>query len=225
MIEYKLVREKRKTLGIYITEDARVIVKVPQNISKEMIEKFILKKADWIERYRIQRQMILSQEPKYNLKYGGEILLLGEAIPVLKMSEKGMRLSEEALYVQDNADFEKSIKIFGKLIKDFAKEYFSIRLDYYGGIMGLSGYSLRVNKAKKQWGSCNTKKIISLSLRLIGADKELIDYVIVHELAHLVYMNHQSEFWALVERVIPDYKLRRKRLKIYQEKIASETLI
>ncbi|MDR2568929.1 MAG: M48 family metallopeptidase, partial [Oscillospiraceae bacterium] len=72
------------------------------------------------------------------------------------------------------------------------------------------------------WGSCSAKKSLNFSWRLIMADEDVIDYVVVHELAHLIEMNHSVRFWAVVERVLPDYRERQKWLRELQRKLNVE---
>jgi predicted metal-dependent hydrolase len=79
--------------------------------------------------------------------------------------------------------------------------------------MGLSYKELRIKKLKSRWGSCDSLRRITLNRELIKIEKELIDYVVVHELAHLVHMNHSKEFHALVAHYLPQAHPLRKRLK------------
>ena len=78
--------------------------------------------------------------------------------------------------------------------------------------------SYRIRDIKYAWGSCSTKKNITLSLKLAGKERPLIEYVILHELCHLKYMNHSKDFWNLVETYMPDYKERRKKLNFEKYK-------
>ena len=80
--------------------------------------------------------------------------------------------------------------------------------------MGLKYNSVRINGAKTRFGSCSAKKNISYSYRLMAYPEEAIDYVVVHELAHLVEMNHSPRFYNVIARVLPDYKARKRLLKI-----------
>ena len=77
----------------------------------------------------------------------------------------------------------------------------------------LQSVSIRLSNARSRWGSCHTSGRISLNWRLIHLPSHLIDYVVVHELAHLVEMNHSPRFWAVVARVIPDYAARRREIR------------
>lgn len=94
---------------------------------------------------------------------------------------------------------------FIKLIQDICLEY--------SNKMNLYPKKIRIKKLKYAWGSCTSNKNVSFNGELIYFDEDVIRYVIVHELAHLKYMNHQKGFWELVEKYIPNYKKLRKRLK------------
>ena len=90
--------------------------------------------------------------------------------------------------------------------KKLAKEVFASKLEQYAKEMGVAYNSFRVKEQKTRWGSCSSKGNINLNWRLIQAPEEVIDYVIVHELAHLKYMNHSHEFWQLVSQHSANYQ-------------------
>ncbi|MGI6732002.1 MAG: M48 family metallopeptidase [Anaerovoracaceae bacterium] len=94
--------------------------------------------------------------------------------------------------------------------------YFQEKCSYYANKMGVEYEKIRVSKAKTRWGSCNSRGTLSFTYRLMFAREELIDYVIVHELAHRKEMNHSHRFWAVVEETLPDYKERRKALRDFE---------
>ena len=100
-----------------------------------------------------------------------------------------------------------------KELHEEARKYFTDKTGYFSKIMGLKYGRITITSAKTRFGSCSSKGNISYSLYLMLKDESLRDYVVVHELAHLVYMNHSKEFYSLVEKYMPDYKERRKLLK------------
>ncbi|MCL2492684.1 MAG: M48 family metallopeptidase [Clostridiales bacterium] len=103
-----------------------------------------------------------------------------------------------------------------------AKRELPARAQEWAHLMGITPASVRVGSARTRWGSCNAAGAIRLSWRLILADKEAIDYVIVHELAHLRQMNHGEAFWAIVARYAPDYKAQRVKLRALQRRLEIE---
>jgi len=95
----------------------------------------------------------------------------------------------------------------------YSQEFIQARVEYYSKLMNLEFTKLKFRKMKSRWGSCNSRREITLNTHLCRVDKELIDYVIVHELAHIKHMNHSKVFHALVEKYLLNSKLLRKKLK------------
>jgi predicted metal-dependent hydrolase len=103
--------------------------------------------------------------------------------------------------------------------KKQAEEYLILKCRYFAAVMGLRHGAVKVNGAKTRWGSCNRRGDINFTYRLLFAPEEVIDYVVVHELAHLKEMNHSAGFWSVVERTLPDYRARRKRLREFEHQV------
>lgn len=91
-------------------------------------------------------------------------------------------------------------------LKHQAKVYIPQRVEYLAKKFAKKYNKIKITSAKTRWGSCTSQKNLNFSYRLIGAEKEAIDYVIIHELAHLKYMNHSKIFWNHVWEMMPDYK-------------------
>lgn len=100
-----------------------------------------------------------------------------------------------------------------KALKEKALPYLSSRTEYFSGLMNLKYTGIKITSAKKRFGSCSGKNSICYSWRLMLYPPEAIDYVVVHELAHITYKNHGKEFYALIEKYLPDYKKYEKMLK------------
>lgn len=90
------------------------------------------------------------------------------------------------------------------------------RVDHYAGIMGIAYGRISMRNQKTRWGSCSSDGNLNFNCRLLYVPLELLDYVVVHELAHRRHMNHSAEFWQEVEKYLPDYKERKERLKQYR---------
>ena len=87
------------------------------------------------------------------------------------------------------------------------------RVEYYAGLMGVSYGRITIREQKTRWGSCSCKGNLNFNWKLMLMPPEILDYVVVHELAHRKEMNHSRDFWKIVEQVLPDYQERRKRLR------------
>lgn len=94
-----------------------------------------------------------------------------------------------------------------------AREYLPMRVDYWSGIMGLTPTGLKITSARTRFGSCSGRNSLCFSWRLMQYPPEAIDYVVVHELAHIRHHNHSPAFYALIERYMPDWRERMKPLK------------
>lgn len=87
------------------------------------------------------------------------------------------------------------------------------RVEYYAGLMGVSYGRITIREQKTRWGSCSCRGNLNFNWKLMLMPPEILDYVVVHELAHRKEMNHSRDFWKIVEQVLPDYQERRKRLR------------
>lgn len=97
--------------------------------------------------------------------------------------------------------------------KERALPYLTERTEHYSKLMGLKSVGIKITSAKKRFGSCSEKNSICYSWRLMLYPPEAIDYVVVHELAHIVHKNHGTEFYKLIAKYMPDYKEREKLLR------------
>ena len=97
-----------------------------------------------------------------------------------------------------------------KLLRKKAKEILPAKVEYYAKIMQVKPASVKINSAKKRYGSCSGTNNLNFSLYLMDKDESFIDYVVVHELAHITHHNHSKEFYKLIEQYMPDYKERTK---------------
>lgn len=111
--------------------------------------------------------------------------------------------------------------LIGKALQKEARAYLPRRLRYLADQHGFMYKKVRFGTQKGRWGSCSSSGTISLNVALMALDPNLIDYVLIHELCHTEHMNHSARFWSLVESCLPDYKLRRKRLKTEQPTVTA----
>ena len=125
-----------------------------------------------------------------------------------KMEEAG-RLAESDITDQE---WEKLQKRY----KRYARQVLLERTEYYARLMGVSYNKVTIKDMKTRWGSCSSEGNISYHWRLILAPAQVMDYIVVHELCHRKHMDHSADFWLEGERVLPDYRERRKWLKAHQ---------
>ena len=219
MPDYKLVRTGRKTLAIYIRPNGEVEVRAPRRVSIQVIERALREREDWI----LQKQRALrSQYEKrqdFILTEGSTLTLLGKEYPVIFGEAPGF---DGACFTVPVGDFVQVRSLIIQLYKKLAQEFLPERVRLYAGRTGLFPGSVRISSAVSRWGSCSGKNTLSFSWRLMMAPPAAVDYVVVHELAHIKEHNHSSQFWSLVESILPDYTEREKLLKDLQRKLSLE---
>lgn len=104
-------------------------------------------------------------------------------------------------------------------LRDQARRLIEDRLKEYSGIIGVEYNSIRIKDTKSRWGSCSSKGNLNFSWRIVMAPKEVMDYVIIHELCHLKHMNHSKEFWETVGQYMPDYEKHKDWLRVKGAKL------
>jgi len=215
-IEYKLFKERRKSLKIFI-KDGEVIVKAPNFLFKNEIDDFLEKHIDWIEK-RLKEY----QKNKKLFLEGEKFLFMGKEYPLVFRKEvetRGHKKIDEKKIVFDNAFIvnekykDKAKETLIEFFKKEAKKYIPKRVEELAKKYNLTYNLVKINSAKRRWGSCSSKKNLNFSYRLIMASKNVIDYVIIHELSHLTHMDHSKSFWTIVSKRCPNYKTQEKWLK------------
>lgn len=160
----------------------------------------------WIRKQLLHVQA--NQAVEINLE--DEVLLFGEVYSIDIHEAKKLRSYIDKLRVINKTNIQ---KCYDNFYKSYAQEYLTPRVEHFSNIMKLNYSEIKFRKMKSRWGSCSSKGVITLNTQLIKIDKELIDYIVVHELAHLTHMNHSKKFHNLVESYIPNHKELNKRLK------------
>ncbi|MCL2166184.1 MAG: M48 family metallopeptidase [Clostridiales bacterium] len=219
---YRLVRSQRKTLAIHITKEAMVEVRAPLHMSKHYIDRFVAAKKNWIESRVAKRERLRDEKAAFLLRYGDTVWLCGKPYPIVagEGENPGFGGSSFVLPPGLPADGIKAAVI--GIYRLTARRIIEAKLEIYTKRMKVSPAGFHITGAKTRWGSCSGKKSLNFSWRLMMAEEDVIDYVVVHELAHIMELNHSSRFWAQVESIIPDYRARKAKLKQLQETLAAQ---
>ncbi|MCL2285915.1 MAG: M48 family metallopeptidase [Firmicutes bacterium] len=221
MIDYILKRCRRKTLAIYV-RNGQVEVRAPMGLPKAEIDKFVAVKQNWITEKLATEQERFERKKAFSLNYGSEILVRGVPYPIVPITHARPELDGKCVYIPANLDPAQIKNACITAYRHIAQSLLTARTAEYAKLMSVEPASVSISSAKGRWGSCCACKKITFSWRLIMGSDDVIDYVVVHELAHILQMNHSKEYWAIVESVLPDYKQRRARLAELQRRIAAE---
>lgn len=209
----KIVRSKRKTVGIQITDNATVVVRAPFGISKELILDIVSRHIQWINRKRYEIKLRNSKFSPKKFVNGEKFLLLGESydLEIVESVDKTLRF-EDKFYLSKSS-LPRAVDLFIDWYKRVAFEKILERVIFYSNIANLKYNSVTISNANKIWGSCSISGDLNFSWRIIMAPLQIVDYVVVHELVHLQVRNHSKDFWERVSMLIPDYKQHRLWLK------------
>ena len=166
-------------------------------------------------------KLIRSSRRTLALEIGRDLTLTVRAPMKMPLSvieefiEKHDKWTEKKLDVMKNREIKPDNLLPEEIaaLKMRAKEILPKKVDYFAEIMGLKPSGVKITSAKKRFGSCSGKNSLCFSYELMLYPDEAIDYVVVHELAHIKHRNHSARFYSLIEKYLPDYKTREKILK------------
>ena len=222
MFPYSLVRSKRKTLAIYITKGAAVEVRAPLKMPKADIDRFVAAKEQWIAKHLARREQRNEAKAEFRVDYGDMLLLRGKQYPLVAQEGNQAGFDGGRFYLPPALPPHGIKQVVVRTYKNLAKILLTAKAGEYAKQLGVQATAIKISNAKTRWGSCSGKNSLNFSWRLVMGSEEVIDYLVVHELAHTRHHDHSARFWALVASVLPDYKARQKELKQLQEKLATE---
>lgn len=208
-MEYIIQRSRRKTLALQIDSLGNLLVKAPNQISIEKIEQFISQKNKWItSTVNRVRSDLLSFQPILKVE---QVMLFGIRYPVILQQRKGVFFDGETFYLP----IINTVSALVRWLKREATNYLETRCAELSQIYGFLFNKIQIKSYRAKWGCCNARKEISFNYRLVMINKNIIDYVILHEFCHLRILNHSPEYWKHLSIFMPNYKLCRDSLKSY----------
>lgn len=203
-LQYKIIYSNRKTIGISIERDRNIILRVPAGTKNDTIEEFVKRNKRWISR-KVTDPRKYNKIQKTEFISGAAILYLG--------SFYNLEITKDEL---TNIVFDNTFKISQKmqykvnsLFKDWfierAKEYIPLRVEQFAYNIGVIYGKIVITDLKHKWGICTKNNDLKFNWRLIKAPLYVIDYVVLHELAHIIEPNHTNNFWRIIKVQIPNY--------------------
>jgi predicted metal-dependent hydrolase len=214
-----IINPKLKHIYLRFDEKGNLIIKSPK-VSQKRIEKLLLKKAAWINS---AREKIATKKGKCADFSSQEITLyyLGNSYPlhltIHNLKRSTLSFDQERFTLcydrYDESLFHKKIDHF---YKQEAQKHVPQLVEKWAQKMQLSPTKVNFRKTKRQWGSCSAKDALSFNTMMMKLPQDLIEYIIVHELAHIEHKHHQRPFWELVSKHLPHYRELIAELKTYQ---------
>lgn len=200
-------------MALVVTPDGDLEIRAPLRFSQHQIEDIVRQKSDWIKTQQEQARNSRRRTAHRQLSDGARLWYLGESYP-LRITEGGAaRVKHTDRFLLPENALPKAGDLLKAWYKARARATITRRVEFYARTHHLTYSSIRITSAMTRWGSCSRKNALSFTWRLVMAPEDIIDYVVVHELAHIIEKNHSRAFWAQVESMQPDYKTRRAWLK------------
>ena len=209
----KLIRSNRKSIALEIQSDGNLIIRAPNLTTKSYIDKLIQDKQHWITTKQRQIQERLNSTPKKQFKDNEEFYYLGNCYKLQISENTQVKFSfDNGFYISEK--FKYKIKpILINWYKTEAKHYIYDCVNEIALTHNMTYKSIKITSAVKRWGSCTADRRLNFTWRLIMLPPEIIDYIVIHELSHLIELNHSVKFWNVVNKLMPDYKQKKLWLK------------
>ncbi len=227
-IDFRLRRSQRRRRIVLTVDGNGLTVNVPWRTSEQNLTKVLTEASAWV----LRKLDALPTERPGPRRWGeGERLdFLGHGLTLRLAPASGFNLvrllDAEVLQVelQEEAGEADAVRVRAAVVRWYrrhASEHFGRRVELYCAKLGLALPRLFLSDARARWGSCNSRREVRLNWRLVQAAPPLIDYVVAHEIAHLIELNHSRRFWALVEQLCPSYPDARTELNRLSQHLLS----
>ena len=215
-VTYTLKRtSRRRSIGLRI-DDRGLTVNMPLRASEKWLLSVLQEKAAWVveklEHWQAKKPVPQQWVDGETISYRGESFAL-RIIPSLFDTPPQLHGTQLIVHVSRIDNPALIEKIITRWYRHEALKLFTECVGHFAPLMKVTPSQIKLSAARTQWGSCTTRGTVRLNWQLIKMPLELVDYVVVHELAHLREMNHSAAFWAVVETVCPDYAKRRGDLR------------
>lgn len=212
-LEYEIKYSNRKTVNISVERDRSIVVRAPQGLSEEKIEYIVKSKKAWINDK-------INHEQKYPVKLVPKEFVSGETLMYLGRNYQLSVVDQEIEGIEFNHRFfisrsnqKNANTLFKKWYYERAKLKIEPRVKVYSKHLGVTFNEVKISEMKYRWGSCTPNNNVIFNWRLIKAPMLVVDYLVVHELAHLIEPNHTPEFWNIVSIQVPLFEKAKKWLK------------
>lgn len=212
-IKYELIYSDRKTIGISVERDKNIVVRAPEKVTEKEIEDFIERKKYWIYT-KLKHPQKYQRNSNKEFISGESILYLGRYHKLDVVDDHFDKVKFANKFIISKKNRQNARVLFKEWYIERAKEKIIPKVEFFAKNLGVHYNSIKIREYKYRWGSCTTKNNINFNWRIIKAPPLVIDYIVVHELAHLLESNHSPEFWSIIKTQIPKYGEAKEWLKL-----------
>jgi len=206
--------ERRRTVALRIDRSGELSVYAPDFTPLSLIRSFIVEKQRWISAKLAYIAEWASSTPA--LATGAALSFLGESLTLVVQNSGRAGCSRHGNILDVRAADDVAVRrVLETWYRHEAARYFSDRIELLAERVGQRPSRLSIRGQRSRWGSCSRRGTISLNWRLMQSSPAVVDYVIVHELCHLLVPNHSAQFWSEVSRVMPDWRDQRRALHAF----------
>jgi predicted metal-dependent hydrolase len=225
LVSYTLKRSpRRRSIGLQINDNG-LTVSMPLRASEKWLHSVLQEKAGWVvdklENWQRRKTTVQKWADGEQIMFRGETFTL-RAINSRFNVPPQLTLGELVIHVLDSSNPAAVKKTILQWYKQEAMRVFGECVEHFAPLMGVAPRELKLTSARTQWGNCNAQGVVRLNWQLVTMPLPLIDYVVVHELAHLQEMNHSPAFWRVVEKACPDYGQIRRELRNWNPAVDDE---
>ena len=199
----RIIYSQRKTVSLAVERDASVVVRAPQGTPEEKIHRAVAAKKLWLYQKVNHAQKYPLTKSRKEFASGETILYLGRNYRLQVSNEDISGIVFNSCFVISRKHQSRAARLFRQWYLERARERLPRRAEYFANAIGVRFNRVLVSDLKVSWGSCTPKSNLNFNWRIMKAPAAVIDYIIVHELAHLLEPNHTSRFWRLVAVQVP----------------------
>lgn len=224
-ITVSIVRSNRKTIQLKIIPPTHIEVRIPLRLTDSNVHALLIQKQDWLESHLAKS---LSTPPATPSSLPSTLLFFGREIPLrLHTAPNTTTFSanySESSFTLTHPPATSTEKLRGAIIsyyRTMARTFLEEKTAQWANHIGVTYNRITIKEQKTCWATCSSRKNLNYNWRLIQAQPELIDYIVIHELCHLRHLNHSPSFWQLVSKYDPHYKEHKRTLKEIGPRLAT----
>ncbi len=210
---------RRKSIGIKVRPPGEVVVHAPIGMAEDLVKEVLEEKRQWIFRKLSDVKKRQSKSIQHTYTAGDTFYYLGKPYTlnvqeIFFIKNPVVNVKEDMIQIMVSSKTVPNIKAaLEHWYRLQAERVIQERITHYQAFFSVEPSMIQVKEQKKRWGSCSSARKLMFNWRIVMAPIDVLDYIVVHEMCHMVHMNHSSNYWTLVKKIMPDYKVKQQWLK------------